>query len=101
MPRQRARVDANQPAMVEAFRRMGCKVFPTHQVGRGFPDLVVCITDRTIILVEIKDGEKPPSKRRLTPDEEAFAAKWPVHIVERGEDVERLVNGIRRGKIAA
>jgi len=34
-------------------------------------------------LVEIKDGSRKPSEQRLTPDEEAFHAKWPgkIHIV--------------------
>lgn len=81
------RVDSNQPAIVQALRQAGCSVALTHMVGRGFPDVVVGRQGLSYLL-EIKDGDLPPSKRRLTPDEERWHADWDGHvcIVESIED---------------
>jgi hypothetical protein len=50
------------------------------------------------LLVEIKDGNKIPSKRKLTPDEQKWHDEWRGQkvIVESVEDVVALVNGIKR-----
>lgn len=86
--RRAARIDDNQPEIVGEFRRLGWAVAHTHQVGKGFPDLVVAREDR-IELIEIKDGNKPPSRQRLTPDEQRFHEEWPapIAIVTCIEDV--------------
>ena len=39
--RRAAKIDANQPEIVEAFRSMGCDVLHTHTLGKGAPDLFV------------------------------------------------------------
>lgn len=90
-----ARVDDNQSEVVSAFRKLGWAVACTHTIGKGFPDLVISRGDYTA-LVEVKDGNKSPSKRRLTPDEELFHATWPgaIYIVESVEDVIRISNQI-------
>lgn len=81
-----AKADRNQPEIVAALRGIGAKVVPTHTVGQGFPDLVVAYRGRTF-LIEVKDGEKIPSKRKLTPDQEKFHAAWTgeLHVVETAE----------------
>jgi hypothetical protein len=49
-------------------------------------------------LVEVKDSSKPPSARKLTPDEADFHAKWPgeIFVIESVDDVlklnERFIN---------
>lgn len=73
--RKRAKVDANQPEIVEALRKCGCTVLHLHAVGGGCPDILVGFR-KVNVLVEIKDGSKPPSKRNLTPDQEDFFASW-------------------------
>lgn len=84
----RRRVDANQPAIVEAYRRMGCSVLCISSVGHGAPDLVVGrggVTD----LVEVKDGSKPPSACAMTEAEAKFSREWlgsPVRIVYSIDD---------------
>ena len=91
--RRAAKADQNQPEIVAEFRRLGWTVAHTHQVGKGFPDIVVARADR-IELVEIKDGKKPPSARKLTPDEQQFHDAWPsgIAIVTSVEDVrERFI----------
>lgn len=90
--RRAARVDDNQGQIVDALRRVGCSVWSLAGVGKGFPDLAVGFRGRNLFL-EVKDGSKPPCKRRLTPDEEAFHASWRGHVavVESVEDALKIV----------
>lgn len=90
-----ARIDANQPEVVKAFRRCGFTVAHTHMVGNGFPDLVVARHGWTA-LIEIKDQSKSPSRRKLTPDEAEFHQNWPgeIHIIESPDDVIRLYQSL-------
>lgn len=48
------------------------------QLGKGAPD-IACGFDGETYFFEIKDGSKPPSKRKLTPDELEFMASWKGH----------------------
>lgn len=86
------RVDRNQVEIVKALRKAGCTVTPTHTVGAGFPDLVVG-RQGVNFLLEIKDGEKPPSGRALTSDEQKWHIEWRgvVHIVCSIEDALNVV----------
>ena len=90
--RRAAAVDANQSILIAAFRRMGCTVQTLHIVGRGCPDFVVGHKKRNY-LVEAKDGDKPPSARKLTPAEEEWHRDWrgQVCLCESLDDVQRLV----------
>ena len=54
-------------------------------VGQGCPDILVEFR-RTLWLMEIKDGDKPPSKQKLTPDERAFFDIWDTPVVVRSPD---------------
>jgi hypothetical protein len=76
-----ARVDANQKKIVAALRGYGCSVTHLHQVGDGCPDLAIATPPddrgrRRIGFVEIKDGSKPPSARKLTEDQIKFWDEW-------------------------
>ena len=77
--RRAARVDANQKEIVEHLRKMGATVQPLHTVGRGCPDLLVGYGG-TNYLLEVKDGDKPPSQRKLTPDEQSWHDEWVGHV---------------------
>jgi len=80
--RARGRVDANQGEIVKALRKAGVAVHITSALGGGFTDLVAwCPATNVLALLEVKDPAQPPSKRRLTPDEAAFAAVFPTHVV--------------------
>jgi len=86
----RKKVDANQAEIVDEYRSLGFSVFSCAPMGRGFPDLVVGkfgITD----LVEVKDGSKPPSGRKLTPDQIEFFDNWKgsVRVVTNVLDVRK------------
>ncbi len=92
------RVDANQVEIVAEFRRQGCSVLHLHTIGKGCPDILVGMKTskygKVNILVEIKDGSKPPSQRKLTPDEAQFHQDWLgiVATVTSLDDVRSLVN---------
>lgn len=91
--RTKAAVDANQAALIQAFRDLGCSVQPLHMVGRGCPDALVGFrgVDRT---VEFKDGSKPPSKQKLRDSQIEWHRDWqghPVHIVRSVDDVLKFV----------
>jgi len=69
------RIDTNQTKIVYALRKSGCSVYVTSMVGHGFPDIVVGF-DGINYLFEIKNPDNPPSKRKLTEDEEKFFHTW-------------------------
>lgn len=67
--------DANHREIVEHLRSCGFSVLDLSIVGDGCPDLLVGAGGRNCLL-EIKDGSAIPSKRKLKPKEEKFAAEW-------------------------
>lgn len=81
--RRAARVDDNQAEIVAALRVAGCSVTSLASIGKGCPDIVVGRAGVNYLL-EIKDGSKVPSKRRLTPDEQSWHGAWrgQVSVVE-------------------
>lgn len=89
-----ARADRNQPEIVAALRAIGASVVCCHTVGQGMPDLVVALGKRTVLL-EIKDPNQMPSKRRLTPDQEKFHAAWcgEIYVVETIEQAIAAAQG--------
>ncbi|WP_116328100.1 hypothetical protein [Cupriavidus phytorum] len=92
--RRAAKVDANQAEIVEALRKIGATVQPLHAVGQGCPDLLVGWRGMNTIL-ELKDGRKPPSARKLTEDQEKWHANWrgQVAVVETVEQaIEAITN---------
>ena len=90
--RQRGRIDSNQNEIVECFRKLGASVAITSQLGDGFVDIVVGAHGKTC-LVEIKDGSKPPSARKLTDEEQNFHNNWKgsIAVVENELDAYELM----------
>lgn len=97
----------NQAAIVDCLRRAGRSVAITSALGHGFPDLVVSwsgqccphsceaplrLRNKLTLLVEVKDGEKPPSAQKLTDDEATFHATWrgPIVIVRTMAEALRV-----------
>ena len=68
------RIDANQNKIVDAMRKVGAVVRIISQ-GDGIPDLLVGYKGYTI-LMEVKDGGKVPSARKLTEAEQKFFDDW-------------------------
>ena len=92
----RAKVDANQAEIVADLRKLGASVQSLTTVGKGCPDIVVGYMGVNL-MVEIKDGSNPPSKRRLTQDEDKWHLEWvgQVAIVENTRQARALLNGVR------
>lgn len=67
-------MDENQSDIVAALRAIGATVRVISQ-GDGIPDLLVGFRGQTFLL-EVKDGKKPPSARKLTPAEQKFFDEW-------------------------
>ena len=83
------RADRNQPEIVKALRQYGCSVLHTHTMGEGFPDLIVGHPhSRRIGFIEIKDGLKPPSARKLTKPQKLFWTEWAEFPMAVVTDVE-------------
>ncbi|KKN74822.1 hypothetical protein LCGC14_0387150 [marine sediment metagenome] len=90
--RQAARVDDNQADIVQALEAAGATVLHLHQLGKGAPDILVGFR-KVNHLMEIKDGDKSPSRRVLTADELTWHSNWrgDVLIVTSADDALRKI----------
>lgn len=91
--RRAAKVDANQPEIVEALRKAGAFVVPLHAVGKGCPDLAVIARGKTHWF-EIKNLGGRGSKK--TPEQtewhtQAELRGVPVHIVLSAETALAII----------
>jgi len=93
--RRAAKVDDNQADVVKRFRAHGFSVEPLHAVGGGVPDLLIGYGGFNY-LIEVKDGAKPPSQRKLTKDQIKWHGAWAgqVAIIETLEQVDEFCKKI-------
>lgn len=92
--RRASRVDANQPDIVAAFRRLGCSVTDLSRVGQGCPDLLIGHWSVTVpVEVKTETGD-------MTPDQKRWADAWrgSFALVRSEDDVIDLVRRIRAGE---
>lgn len=95
--RRAAKVDANQEQIVEALRAVGATVQTLAAVGKGVPDLLVGYQGKTLLL-EVKDGRRPPSERRLTEDQLVWHGAWrggPLAVVDGVDAALRALGVIK------
>lgn len=87
------KVDRNHKECKEALEQLGWCVHSTAMVGNGFVDLVAA-KKWLNVLFEVKDGNLPHSKKKLTFMEKEFHERWTglKHIVESVEDIITLNN---------
>lgn len=88
------KVDANQKDIMTKLRMIpGISVATTHTIGKGFPDIVIGYKGKNY-MVELKDGTKRPSQRKLTKDEISFHSNWngQVDICINFYDVLKLLS---------
>jgi hypothetical protein len=76
MSRRAGRRDKNHGEVRQALRDVGCSVLDLGNVGEGCLDLLVATPGGRTLLMEVKDGAKVPSARKLTPKQERFIAGW-------------------------
>lgn len=87
------RIDDNQNLIVKQLRQLGYSVYITSMVGNGFPDLVIGKRNKNY-LVELKDGSKPLSARKLTDAEVNFINKWQGEVIV-AHDLDQILNQIK------
>jgi hypothetical protein len=92
-----AKIDANHEAVVLALRSAGATVQSLAGVGKGVPDLLVGYKGQTL-LMEIKDGFKPPSKRSLNEDQLRWHQNWlggALAVVDSPDAALRMIGVIK------
>lgn len=90
--RRNHRPDANQASIIAGLRKAGAVVFP---IGRPV-DLLVGFRRMTVLL-ELKDGEKAISARKLGDIQAEFFATWsggPAYTVESLDDALKAIGAI-------
>jgi Holliday junction resolvase len=98
--RRAAKVDANQAEIVAALRAVGATVTPLHAVGQGCPDILAGYGGLNFLL-EVKDGAKPPSARKLTPDQVSWHDTWRGQVAVASSVKEALkIIGALRGEVS-
>lgn len=74
------RRDLNQQDIVFNLRKVpGVTVEDLASQGGGCPDIIVGYHDLNY-LIELKNPDQPPNKRKLTPDEKKWHAKWAGQV---------------------
>ena len=79
--RRAKRTDDNHKALVEELRAAmpEATILDASGTGKGFPDLVVGVWGANFLL-EVKDPEKSPSRRSLTPAQTQFHDNWQGQV---------------------
>lgn len=101
MPRQAARVDGNQPELVEYLRKLGATFQHTHTVP-GALDGIVGFRDIDQ-RVEIKDPTKNKSGQKLTKMEIETFSTWkgrPPIVIFTKEDCKLLLKKLHAERMA-
>jgi len=98
MSRWARRVDTTHAAIRDALRASYgvTAVVDSHRMGGGFPDLMVCVRKR-VILVEVKtatrkDGGVKPSA--TSPGQSRFAETWAGGPVVQATSPEQAVQAV-------
>ena len=92
-----AKTDANQTQVISALRAAGAKVQSLAAIGKGVPDLL-CQYKGTFYLIEVKDGRKAPSQRRLTDDQVKWHEEWKsafLGVVESPDEALKFIGAIK------
>ena len=94
--RRAARKDANHDEIVSALLQVGADVVDLSQHGDGLLDLLVGFRG-VLMLIEIKDGAKPASARRLTEPQQGFLLRmhrYPCYVVK---SIDEALEAIKKG----
>lgn len=80
MNRWSCKTDDNQKEIVKALRAVGASVVSLAPLKGKCLDLLVGYRGHNL-LMEVKDGNKPPSQQKLTDNEEEFLDNWRGYAV--------------------
>jgi hypothetical protein len=96
---RRQRSDSNQKELVALYRQLGCSVLVLSMTESI--DLLVGVVGVND-LVEIKDGDKPLSARKLTKEEADFQDEWKGRKVVNVKSTEEVIAHVERlrGKLS-
>lgn len=94
-PAAQGRPDANQREVIRWYEARYCMVFDTHDLGGGFPDLIVRVPTRAggmLQLVEVKteEGDLSPSQLTFHRDWGGFVIATVRNEADVTEHVERV-----------
>lgn len=94
--RRAARRDENHGSIKDVFESLDCSVLDVAGIPCGF-DLIVGYKTQAIA-VEVKDGEKPPSAQKLTPNEFSAHLNWrgPKAIVTNNDEAILVAKLLRQ-----
>ena len=73
----RKKVDANQAAIVEALRDVGCSVLSLAPLGKGAPDLLIGLRGKNV-LAEVKN---PETRGRLNEKQRDWHRTWAGQVL--------------------
>lgn len=87
--RRAARIDNNQPAIIERLQQCGVKVYV---LKKPVDLLCVRVVDKRLFLLEVKN---PDGFDTITKEQAEFMQAWPgdVHIVRTPDEAIRAVLG--------
>lgn len=93
------KTDANQSLIVRDLRKAGAMVQSLADIGKGCPDLLVLYRGDAYVM-EVKDGNQPPSKQRLTPAEQAWHGQakdafYHVYIVKTSLEALQIIGAVK------
>ena len=94
--RRAARKDENQSEIVETLRALGFSVFVMDEPC----DLLLGKLGKNY-LIEIKDGAKPPSQRKLTKAQAEFHPTWrgQIAVIKSVQEALEWARGLTLGTI--
>ena len=90
----RKRTDKNQKSIVEALRKIGCKVKILSDSGGGIPDLLIGV-EYVTILMEVKTKDNWYGKKGLSETQSEFLKEWKGGLVLIAYDAEDAVNKVQ------
>lgn len=95
--RRAAKIDVNQPEIVEALKSAGATVRSLAAVGEGFPDLAAGFRGRTFLLEVKRPKAKGQRAGELTEDQERFFEEWrgQAVVVRNPEEALRAIGALQ------
>lgn len=96
MRRYANRKDSNHGSIREVFESLDCSILDVSDCACGF-DLIVGYKTQACA-IEVKDGSKPPSAQKLTPNEHSAHLNWrgPKEIVTNNEQAVAVAQRLRQ-----